>query len=89
MRPQRDAMCYRLDSYGLGSGSRQVWWLFLRKVYGDCFEEGGFNAPVKVALCYRLDSDGLGSGSRQRWYQSLTNCRITKPNWSKLSLELL
>ena len=23
MIPQRDAMCYRLDSYGLGSGSRQ------------------------------------------------------------------
>ena len=33
-------------------------------------------------MCYRLDSYGLGSGSRQRWYQSLTDCRITKPNWS-------
>ena len=36
-----------------------------------------------------LDRCDLESGSRQLWYQSLTAYRITKPNWTKLSLEML
>ena len=43
--------------------------------------------PQSDMKCYMLDRCDLGSGSRQCWYQSLTNCRITKPNWSKLSLK--
>ena len=45
--------------------------------------------PQSDMRCYGLDRCDLESGSRQRWYQSLTACRITKPNWSKLSLEML
>ena len=36
-----------------------------------------------------LDRCGIESGSLQFLYQSLTACRITKENWSKLSLEIL
>ena len=45
--------------------------------------------PQSDMRCYMLDRCGIESGSWQHWYQSLTACRITKPNWSKLSLEIL
>ena len=45
--------------------------------------------PQSDMMCYMLDRCDLGLGSRQLWYQSLTACRITKPNWSNLSLEML
>ena len=45
--------------------------------------------PQSDMRCYMLDRCDLESGSRQLWYQILTACRITKPNWSKSSLEML
>ena len=45
--------------------------------------------PQSDMRCYMLDRCAIELGSWQLWYQSLTACRITKPNWSKLSLEML
>ena len=45
--------------------------------------------PQSDMMCYMLDRCDLESGYRQLWYQSLTACRISKPSWSKLGLEIL
>ena len=45
--------------------------------------------PQSDMRCYSLDRYDLESGSWQLLYESLTAYRITKPNWSNLSLEIL
>ena len=45
--------------------------------------------PQSDMMCYMLDRCDLESGSQDLWYRSLTAFRISKPTWSKLSLEIL
>ena len=41
----------------------------LRKVYGGCFEEGGFNAPAKVARYQKGQQRWKGESAYNPWTQ--------------------